>query len=125
MRVLYSLPLVFSLALAAPPTAQVYLLPASSDQHHLSSPPSLNQFDANSLISHHLGFDAYETAADRAKSWWKEMSRILTTDGQGGVGQGTKDSVLIVIQSDSPQGSIRTKTKPYKKLKPRRHDARS
>ncbi|KAG8857057.1 hypothetical protein FRB96_005987 [Tulasnella sp. 330] len=101
MRVLSSLPFIFSLAFAASPTAQVYLLPPIPDQRHPSSTPSLNQFDANSAISHHLGFDVYETAADRAESWWKEMGRILT--GGNGVGQGTKDSVLIVIQSDYPQ----------------------
>ncbi|KAG9031478.1 hypothetical protein FRB95_002724 [Tulasnella sp. JGI-2019a] len=111
MRVIFCLPLLVSLtqALSSPPTAQVYLLPAGpNQQHNLAYTPALNQFDANLLISHHLGFDAYQAAEERSATWWNEMARVISnSDGSGNrVGEGPKDSVLIVIQSDYPQDFI-------------------
>lgn len=92
----------------AGPSAQVYLLPIGPIHQHQT--PALNQFDANSLISHHLGFDAYNEAEDSNESWWNEMSSWITNGkvGSHGVGEGSQDAVLIVIQSDHPEGGWTT-----------------
>lgn len=84
--------------------AQVYFLPPNPTQHHQA--PALNPTEANALISHHLGLDVYENLPDQVEGWWHKVTgwvygNVVTS----GVGQGQQDSVLIVIQSDHPEGS--------------------
>ncbi|KAG8983669.1 hypothetical protein FRB90_005843 [Tulasnella sp. 427] len=85
--------------------AQVYFLPPNPVQHHQA--PALNPTEANTLISHHLGLDVHESFPDQVEGWWHKVTgwvygNVMTN----GVGQGSQDSVLIVIQSDHPEDFI-------------------
>lgn len=89
--------------LAASQEAQVYLLPPNPIQHHEA--PALNPTEANALISHHLGLDVYEALPDQIEGWWHKVTGwVYGNVVTNGVGQGPQDAVLIVIQSNHPEG---------------------
>lgn len=73
---------------------QVYLIPSDPTLHH--DPPSLSPYAANRAIAHHLGLEQSEAVGDG--EWWDAV--------KSNVGEGSKDAVLLVVQSDHPEGAL-------------------
>ena len=83
-------------------SAQVYLFPTNPIQHH--TPPEVNPTEANALISQHLGIPMHESLGDLALEWWNTIARPVLGPGQLEVGSGNDGAILLVVESDHPEG---------------------
>lgn len=107
------LPLVPSLVSAsfAPRSAYIYLQPPPPSR--TSHVPKLSPYEANSVLANYVGLskgifsEMIEDAVDFGrKEWdwlWNAVHPIENT-----VGAGSPDVVMLVVQSDTPEGAPAT-----------------
>lgn len=99
---------VLPIIVTASPTANVYLQPAPPFQSHKI--PSLSPFEANSVLAHYTGLsrsifaEIIEDAVDFGRKEWEYLWHPVHPV-ENTIGAGRPDVVMIVIQSNHPQGT--------------------
>ena len=93
-------------------SATVYLATKSRVDEWTRSPTSLSPYEANSVLAHHIGIarslfsEVFDDAVDFGKKEWNYLwqSAHLPSSERPTSKNQNKDTAVIFIQSDHPQG---------------------